>query len=102
MYRAGMATIFSQLAREDRLKVIDSFTLDSPKTKLLATKVKDLGLDEVVVITDRVDDNLYLSSRNLHNVLIVGVNQADPVTLVRAGTVLLTRDAKAKFEEMWG
>lgn len=101
MYRAGMASILSQLVREDRLKVVDAFTVAQPKTKLLAEKVKGMGLDEVLVITDRVDDNLWLSSRNLPNVLVLGVSQANPVSLVQFRNVLITKDAKAKFEEMW-
>src|SRR5919206_3422307 len=67
MYRAGMASILSQLAREDRLRVVDQFTVDAPKTKLLAKKVKDMGFDEVLVITDEVDEKLHLSARNLTN-----------------------------------
>ncbi len=101
MYRAGMASILSQLAREDRLKVVDEFRVDSPKTKQLAEKVKSMGLDQVLVITDHVDENLWLSSRNLPNVLVLTVQQADPVSLVHFPNVLLTRQAMAKFEEMW-
>jgi large subunit ribosomal protein L4 len=101
MYRAGIASILSQLAREERLKVVEDFTVDSPKTKQLAAKVKSMGLDEVLVITDTVDENLWLSSRNLPNVLVLGVHQADPVSLVHSRNVLLTRKAMSKFEEMW-
>ena len=100
MYRAGMCSILSQLAREDRLKVVDKFSVDAPKTRLLAQKVKDLGLDQVLVITDGVDQNLYLSSRNLANVMVLDVAHADPVSLVQSRNVLLTRGAVAKFEEM--
>lgn len=101
MYRAGMATILSQLAREDRLKIVDDFKVLEPKTKLLAQKLKAMGLDEVLVITDTVDDHTYLAARNLPNVAIVSVSQANPVALVRWSNVLLTKSAKAKFEEMW-
>ncbi len=101
MYRAGMAAIFSQLARENRLQVIDEFKVDTPKTKLLAQKVKGMGLDEVLVITDDLDDNLILSSRNLTNILVLTVNETNPVSLVRFKHVLLTRKAVSKFEEMW-
>ncbi len=102
MYRAGLASIFSQLVREDRLKVVDSLTVDAPKTKLLAQKIKGMGLDsaQVLIITDKLDDNLYLSSRNLPNVLVVEAHQADPVNLVRFPKVLVTRNAVAKIEEM--
>jgi large subunit ribosomal protein L4 len=101
MYRAGMASIFSQLARENRLQVIDEFKVDTPKTKLLAQKLKGMGLEEVLVITDELDDNLLLSSRNLANVLVLNVNETNPVSLVRFKHVLLTRKAVSKFEEMW-
>jgi large subunit ribosomal protein L4 len=100
MYRAGMASILSQLAREDRLRVVDEFRLDQPKTKLLAQKVKSMGFDGVLVITDEVDQNLLLSSRNLPNVEIVAARHANPVSLVRYPSVLLTRAAVAKLEEI--
>jgi large subunit ribosomal protein L4 len=100
MYRAGMASILSQLAREDRLRVVDEFKLDAPKTKLLAQKVKSMGFDEVLLITDEVDDNLLLSSRNLRNVEVMSVRNANPVALVRFPNVLLTRGAVAKLEEL--
>jgi large subunit ribosomal protein L4 len=102
MYRAGIAAILSQLAREDRLAVIESLSVDAPKTKMLAQKLKGMGLDSVLVITDAFDQNLYLSSRNLPNVLVLEPHQADPVSLVRFPKVLLTRGAVAKFEEMLG
>ena len=101
MYRAGMASILSQLAREDRIRVVDEFKLEQPKTKLLAQKVKLMGFDEVLVITDEMDSNLTLSSRNLHNVEVIAVQQANPVALVRYPNVLLTKKAVAKLEEMF-
>ena len=100
MYRAGLCSIFSQLAREGRLAVVDSFTVEAPKTKLLAQKVKNMGFDNVLIITDSLDDNLFLSSRNLPNVLVLEPKEADPVSLVRFSNVLLTRSAMAKIEEM--
>jgi large subunit ribosomal protein L4 len=101
MYRAGMASILSQLAREDRIRVVDEFKVDQPKTKLLAQKVKSMGLAEVLVITDEMDSNLTLSSRNLPNVEVIAAKQANPVSLVRYPTVLLTKRAVAKLEEMF-
>jgi large subunit ribosomal protein L4 len=101
MFRAGMASILSQLAREGRLAVVEEFKVDQPRTKLLAQKVKALGLDEVVLITDGIDDNLRLSSRNLPNVLVLDVRNADPVTLVGSKNVLVTRKAVAKLEELY-
>src|SRR3954469_17182461 len=100
MYRAGLCSILSQLAREDRLRVVDDFVVDAPKTKLLAKKVKDMGLDEVLVITDEVDEKLVLSSRNLTNVTVMTARQANPVALVHSKHVLVTKAAMAKLEEM--
>ena len=100
MYRAGIAAILSQLVREDRLSVVDTFALESPKTKLLATKLKGMGLDQVLIITDILDDNLYLSSRNLPDVLVLEARHADPVNLVRFAKVVLTKGAVKQFEEV--
>jgi len=100
MYRAGVCAILSQLAREDRLVVVDTFTLSAPKTKLLAQKLKGMGLDDVLIITDLLDDNLRLSSRNLHYVSVASVSEADPVTLIRHEKVVVTKSAVAKIEEM--
>src|SRR5262245_8782825 len=100
MYRAGMCSILSQLAREDRLKVVESLALEAPKTRLLAAKVKSMGFDEALFITDSVDENLHLSSRNLPNIKVVDVDHADPVSLIRFQNVILTRGAVARFEEL--
>jgi len=100
MYRAGMASILSQLAREDRLRVVDEFKVDAPKTKMLAQKVKALGFDEVLVLTDELDQNLMLSSRNLTNVQVMSVRNANPLALVRSARVLITKSAVAKLEEL--
>ena len=101
MFRAGMASILSQLAREDRIRVIDELRLDAPKTKLLAQKLKSLGFDRGLVITDEIDQNLALSCRNLADVEVIAARHANPVALVRHGTVLMTRQAVAKLEEMF-
>jgi large subunit ribosomal protein L4 len=101
MYRAGMASIFSQLAREGRLAVVDSLTVDAPKTKLLAAKFKAMNLESVLVIADEVDDNLYLASRNLPNVLVVEPRYADPLSLVHYRKVLVTKGAIDKLKEMF-
>jgi large subunit ribosomal protein L4 len=100
MFRAGMASILSQLAREDRIRVVDDFKVDQPKTKMLAQKVRALGFDEVLVLTDEVDQNLLLSSRNLANVQVMSVRNANPLALVRSAQVLLTKSAVAKLEEL--
>lgn len=101
MYRAGMATILSQLAREERLSVVESFDVEAPKTKLLAQRLDAMGLKEVLIITDEVSENLYLSCRNLPHVYVVPVSHADPVSLVGSRRVLVTKAAVAKMEELW-
>ena len=101
MYRAGMASIFSQLAREGRLAVVDSLRVESPKTKPLAARFKAMNLDSVMVIADQVDENLYLASRNLANVLVVEPRYADPVSLVHYRKVLVTKAAMDKLKEMF-
>ena len=100
MYRAGLCSILSQLARDDRLSVIEDLVIDAPKTKILAQKLKGMGLDSVLVITDDLNDNLLLASRNLPNVLICEPRHADPVSLVFYKKVLITKPALAKIEEM--
>jgi len=102
MYRAGMASILSQLAREERLVVVDSLSIEAPKTRLFAAKIKSMGFDSVLIITDQMDDNVFLAARNLPNVLVVEPQQADPVSLVGFRKVLMTKAAVAKFEEMLG
>ncbi len=102
MYRAGMASILSQLVREDRLAVVESLNVEAPKTKLFAQKIKGMGYESVLVITDELDENVYLASRNLHNVLVLEVSETDPVSLIRFPKVLMTRNALAKFEEVLG
>jgi len=100
MYRAGLGAILSQLARENRVSVVENVVMDTPKTKVLADKLKNMGLDEVMIITDQMDENLYLSSRNLPRVKIVEAGHADPVSLMRFSSVLITRGALTKMEEM--
>ena len=100
MHRAGIAAILSQLVRENRLSVIDNMTLESPKTKLLAIKLKSMGLEQVLIITDTLDDNLYLSSRNLPDVMVMEAKHADPVNLVHFAKVILTKGAVKQFEEV--
>src|SRR5690625_180207 len=102
MMKAGLRSIFSQLAREDRIAVVDSFALDAPKTRLAAQKLKELGLDSVLIITDAVDENVYLATRNLANVSVVEPRFADPLSLIHYKNVLITRPAIAQLEEMLG
>jgi large subunit ribosomal protein L4 len=96
-----MASIFSQLAREGRLAVVESLKVESPKTKLLAAKFKAMNLQSVLVISDEVDDNLYLASRNLPNVMVVEPRYADPLSLVHYRKVLVTKAAMDQLKEMF-
>ena len=100
MYRAGMASILSQLVREDRLSVVDALTIEQPKTKVLVGKLRAMGVtQDVLILTDRLDQNLFLSSRNLPNVLVLEARHADPVSLLQFAKVLVTREAVKHLEE---
>ncbi|HNQ03371.1 MAG TPA: 50S ribosomal protein L4 [Thiobacillaceae bacterium] len=102
MYRAGMASILSRLAQDGRLSVVESLDVDVPRTRVLAGKLKDMGINErVLIISPVVDDNLWLSARNLHTVLVLEPRQVDPVSLIRYDRVLMTREALKSFEEMY-
>ncbi|GAB5098871.1 50S ribosomal protein L4 [Caballeronia sp. LP006] len=100
MHRAGLCSIFSQLAREGRISVVEDLALEAPKTKLLADKFKAMGLDSVLVITDTVDENLYLASRNLAHVAVVEPRYADPLSLIYFKKILITKAAVAQIEEL--
>ena len=103
MYRAGIAAILSQLVRDGRLSVIEGIAVEAPKTRLFAQKIKALGLTgTVLLVTDNLDDNVFLSSRNLPNVLVLETREVDPVSLVRFQNVVLTKAAVAQFEEILG
>ena len=102
MYRVGLCSILSKLAKDDRLRVVDGLKLESPKTKPLAAKLKAMGLESVLIITDTLDENLYLAARNLKNVMVVEPRYADPVSLIHFKNVVVTKDAIAKLEEMLG
>jgi large subunit ribosomal protein L4 len=100
-YRAGMCAILSELLRQTRLSVIEEFTVDTPKTKNLVEKIKGLGFAEgVLLLVDGFDENLYLSARNIPNVLVVEAQYVDPVSLVRFPNVVATKAAVKKLEEM--
>ena len=102
MYRAGIASILSQLHRDGRLSVIEGLVVDSPKTKLFAQKIKGYGLaGTVLVVTEKLDENVFLSSRNLPDVLVLETREIDPVSLVRFNHVLLTKGAVSKLEEAY-
>ena len=101
MYRAGMATILSQLARDERLFAIEALTAETPKTKVFAEQVKNLGLEQVLFVTKQLDENVYLASRNLPNVLVLEAQQVDPYSVLRYKKVVITKDAVAQLEEQW-
>ena len=101
MYRAGMATILSQLVRDERLFVIEDLSVATPKTKAFAEQVKNLGLEQVLFVTNQLDENVYLSSRNLPNVLVLEAQQIDPYSLLRYKKVVVTKEAVAQLEEQW-
>lgn len=100
MYRAGVAAILSQLAREDRIAVVENFNIDAPKTKLVVQKLKSLGIESALLVTDDLTDNLMLAARNLPNVMVLEAKHADPLSLIRFPKVLMTKGAVAKLEEL--
>ena len=101
MYRAGMATILSQLVRDERLFVIEELSVATPKTKAFAEQVKNLGMEQVLFVTGQLDENVYLSSRNLPNVLVLEAQQIDPYSLLRYKKVVVTKEVVAQLEEQW-
>ncbi len=100
MYRAGMRSILSQLAREGRLAVVDGLSVEAPKTKLLASQLKAMGLESVLYIADAIDEKLVLAARNLPNVLVVETRYMDPLSLIYYKKVLIAKDAFGKLQEM--
>ncbi len=102
MYRAAMCTILSELARKDRLVVVDSLTLDQPKTKILLEKLNAYSVTDALIVTDELDANLYLAARNIPKIDVLDVNAVDPVSLVSFGKVIVTVAALKKFEELLG
>jgi len=102
MYRGAMRCILSELVRQDRLIVVESVDIEQPKTKLLIAKLKELGLEKALIVTENVDENLYLSSRNLPFVSVIDAQSADPVSLIGHEKILVTVAALKKFEELLG
>lgn len=100
MYRAGISVILSQLIRDERLLITDTFNIDTCKTKKLSEKLKEIGLSEVLVIIDEINENLYLSARNIPHVAVVEVKNVDPVSLLRFKKILITKSGLKKFEEL--
>ena len=100
MYRAAMRSIMSELARQGRLLVVESVDIEAPKTKLLVQQLGEYGLDNVLIVTAALGENLYLAARNLHKVDVRDVDGVDPVSLIAYDKVMITVDAVKKFEEM--
>ena len=100
MYRGALRCILSELIRQERLVVCESFAVDSPKTKGLLGKLKELDLTSVLIVGDSLDENMYLAARNLKDVTAIDVDVVDPVNLIRHDKVLITVDALKKLEEM--
>ena len=102
MYRAAMRSILAELLRQDRLVVVEDFSVDAPKTKALLGKLETLGLQDVLIVSENVEQNLYLAARNLPHVDVRDVQASDPVSLIAYDKVLMTVSAVKKFEEMLG
>jgi len=102
MYRAAIRSILSELARQERLLVVESMDVEAPKTKLLVSQLGEFGLDNVLIIGTEVGENLYLAARNLHSVDVRDVESVDPVSLIAYDKVVVTVDAVKRFEEMLG
>ena len=102
MYRAALRSILSELARQERLVVVESMVLEAPKTKLLVKQLGEYGVDNVLIVSDEVGENLYLAARNLHKVDVRDVDGVDPVSLIAYDKVMVTVDAVKKIEEMLG
>ena len=100
MYRAAVRSILSELVRQDRLVVVDSFAVEAPKTKALLSKLGGMGLTDALIVTEAVDTNLYLAARNLPHVDVRDVQAADPVSLIAYDKVVMTVSAVKKFEEL--
>ncbi len=102
MYRAGMAVILSQLVRDERLLVVEELSVETPKTKEFSGKVQKMGLNgDVLFLTRELDEKVYLSSRNLPNVLVLETLEINPYSLLRFNKIVLTKDAVSHLEEQW-
>ena len=102
MYRAALRSILSELVRSDRLVVVQDFAVEGPKTKVLLDKLNGMGLTNVLIVSDSIDENLYLAARNLPHVEVRDVQGSDPVSLIAYDKVLITVSAVKKFEELLG
>jgi large subunit ribosomal protein L4 len=99
MYRGAMSSLLSELVRTERLVLVESLELEAPKTKMLVSKLKDMGLDSTLIVLEAFDENVFLAARNLHKVDVVDASAADPVSLIRYDKVLMTVAALRRLEE---
>jgi len=99
MYRGALRSILSELVRQERLVVVESFSVDAPKTKQLVGKLKELGIDEALIVVEELDENLMLAARNLYHVDARGVHELDPVSLIGFDKVIITAGALKQLEE---
>ncbi len=102
MYRGAMSAILSELVRQERLHAVNEFVVDQPKTKMLLEKLKELKLERVLIVVDKLDENLYLSSRNVPSIAVKEASGVNPVQLLKYDHVLMTVDAIRKLEEVLG
>ena len=102
MYRGALKSIFSELVRQDRLIVVESFSVEAPKTKELKAKLAAMNLEDVLIVTPEIDENLFLAARNLYKVDVRDVAGIDPVSLIAFNKVLVTAEAVKQIEEMLG
>ena len=100
MYRGAIKSILSELVRQDRLVVVEKFELDAPKTKVLVQKLKDLAVEDALIITASLDENLFLAAHNLYKVDVRDVQGIDPVSLIAFDKVIVTVDAVKQIEEI--
>ncbi|MDD7804751.1 MAG: 50S ribosomal protein L4 [Endozoicomonas sp. (ex Botrylloides leachii)] len=102
MYRGALRSILSELVRQERLVVVDSFSIEAPKTKKMVSRLKELGINNALIVAEEVEQNLYLAARNIPHVDVRDVQGVDPVSLIAHEKVVMTTAAVKKFEEMLG
>lgn len=102
MYRAGIRSILSQLVKEDRILIVDSLKLDSPKTKEAVLRIKNFGSESILIILDEIDENIYLATRNLSHVAVMEPRYIDPLSLIHYKKIVIAKSAVNQLEEMFG
>ena len=99
MYRGAMQCILAELVRQDRLILVENISVSAPKTKELISKLEELNAPRALIVTNEVDENLYLAARNIPHVNVLGTNEVDPVSLIAFDKVIMSVDAAKQFEE---